>query len=835
MLSNFTIGAKLRISFFLIAAICLFVGYVGFKGMSDLMSSFDKIVAVNIPTLIHMSDMKEGLMGVMVGERGLINRRMMSEELRKAQYAYIEKNSNLANTHFEEYKKIARSGEEEKLYQSLLPAWDAWKKNGEAVIAISREKDALLAKGISAEDTTIVEIDNKVFDASLESRKAFLAVDDLLNKIKAEVIRYTNADMKTADEEANKDEQNIIYAVVICVILALVIGEILSRGIKFILSALVAETEKLTAGVNAGKLDLRGDVAGTNFEFRGIVQDINDVIDAFVHPLNVTAEYVDRISKGDMPPKITDSYNGDFNEIKNNLNQCVDAISALIKDANHLATSAANGDFSARADVSKHQGDFAKIIKGMNDTSDAFVGPLNRTIEHLENISNGKIDENITREYKGEFSRLKVSFNKCFDAVRRLVSDADTLVQAALDGKLSTRADASKHDGDFKKIVDGVNRTLDAVIKPVEEASGCLEHMAKGNLDVAMKGEYKGDHAKIKDALNKTIDSMNEILSQVSVAVDQVDTGSRQVSDASQSLSQSATESASSIEEISATMQEINSQTRQNAENATQANKLSGDARNSAEEGNDKMRDMKKAMYEINEASANVAKIIKAIDEIAFQTNLLALNAAVEAARAGKHGKGFTVVAEEVRNLAQRSAKAAKETAEMIEGSIKKAENGAKIAEDTAKSLETIVSGSAKVTDLIGEIAAAAREQEKAVTQVNQGLTQIDQVTQQNTATAEEAAAASEELSSQAAELKGMLAKFTLKKTAGQVNAYVSKAPAASFSSQNIKQIAHKPEKPKQASRPAAAPPASKPSARKNERIDPNDIISLDDNEFGKF
>jgi len=831
MLSNFTIGAKLRISFFVISAICLFVGYVGFAGMKDLTHSFAGMVEVNIPSIVHMGDMKEGLMGVMVGERGLINRRMMADDIRKAQYAYIEKNSNLASGHFEEYKKIPRSAEEEKLFQRLTGEWESWKVGAAKVVALSREKDAMVARGLKLDSAEVNEMDQKVMDASLESRKNFLAADETLNQIKDEVLNYTKANTKKDEEEAAKDQNNIIYAVIVCVLLALAIGEFLSRGIKSILSSLIAETGRLTAGVNAGKLDLRGDAAKTNFEFRGIIQGINDVIDAFVRPLNVTAEYVDRISKGDMPPKITDAYNGDFNEIKNNLNQCIDAINALIRDANTLAAAAAAGDFSARADASSHFGDYSKIIKGMNETTESFVGPLNRTIEHLENISRGAIDENITREYRGEFNRLKVSFNKCFEAVRLLVSDSNMLVVSALDGKLAARADASKHEGDFRKIVDGVNKTLDAVIKPVEEASGCLEQMAKGNLDVAMKGEYKGDHARIKDALNRTIDSMNEILTQVSIAVDQVDTGSRQVSDASQSLSQSATESASSIEEISATMQEINSQTRQNAENATQANKLSGDARNSAEDGNNKMRDMKKSMAEINEASADVAKIIKAIDEIAFQTNLLALNAAVEAARAGKHGKGFTVVAEEVRNLAQRSAKAAKETAEMIEGSIKKAESGAKIAEDTAKSLEVIVSGSAKVTDLIGEIAAAAREQEKAVTQVNQGLGQIDQVTQQNTATAEEAAAASEELSSQATELKGMLSRFILKRSAGAVNAYVAKQPPAGVPV--VKQITHKTV----SARPAAKiqAPQAKSAPRKNEKIDPKDIISLDDNEFGKF
>ena len=333
-----------------------------------------------------------------------------------------------------------------------------------------------------------------------------------------------------------------------------------------------------------------------------------------------------------------------------------------------------------------------------------------------------------------------------------------------MNGKLSTRADAAKHQGQYRKVVEGVNATLDAVLQPVNEASDCLQEMAKGNLDIGDEGRLQGRPRRHQGEPQRHPGALNDILGQVAIAVDQVATGARQVSDSSQSLSQASTESASSLEEITASMHELTSQTNMNAENATQANQLATQAKVSAEKGNEEMGAMVKAMNDINESAASISKIIKAIDEIAFQTNLLALNAAVEAARAGKHGKGFTVVAEEVRNLAQRSAAAAKETAEMIEGSIKKTEVGARIAEDTSKALEEIVTGSAKVTDLIGEIASASKEQAQGIGQINTGLSQVDQVTQQVTASAEESASASEELSSQSLQLKQMLDKFRLRK-----------------------------------------------------------------------
>lgn len=302
------------------------------------------------------------------------------------------------------------------------------------------------------------------------------------------------------------------------------------------------------------------------------------------------------------------------------------------------------------------------------------------------------------------------------------------------------------------------------ISRPLSELVVAAEKIADGDLNITIDVESRDEIGMLASSFRKMSDNINQVLTGINSSAEQVAAAARQVSDSSQALSQGSTEQASSVEELSASMEEISTQTKQNAVNASQANDLANTAQENAGRGESQMAEMLKAMEEINESSANISKIIKVIDEIAFQTNILALNAAVEAARAGQHGKGFAVVAEEVRNLAARSANAAKETTTMIEGSIKKVDAGTKIASETAEALKHIVGKVSQAAALVADIAGASNEQAAAIGQVNQGIMQVSQVTQTNSATAEESASASEELSSQAEVLRSMVNKFKLKK-----------------------------------------------------------------------
>lgn len=284
--------------------------------------------------------------------------------------------------------------------------------------------------------------------------------------------------------------------------------------------------------------------------------------------------------------------------------------------------------------------------------------------------------------------------------------------------------------------------------------------LAAGDLTTQVR--VRSDKDQLGCALRELVQNTHQIVSAISVTAEQVTSGANMVSDSSFALSQGATAQASSVQQLTASLAEVSSKTNVSAQNAEQANDLAQNAKKNAERGNSHMKDMLGAMDEINISSSNISKIIKVIDDIAFQTNILALNAAVEAARAGQHGKGFAVVAEEVRSLAARSANAAKETTEMIEGSIHKVEVGTKIANSTADALNQIVDQVDRAASLVQSISISAKEQAAAIEQINDGISLVSQVVQTNAATAEESAAASEELSAQAAQLKDSVSAFTI-------------------------------------------------------------------------
>ncbi len=618
-------------------------------------------------------------------------------------------------------------------------------------------------------------------------------------------------------EERNNHLSNAFWTMIIAVLIMTAfftfITIFIARNISDPIGKLTKIAWKMSAGDLRQKIDIqRGDEIGKLAEsFRKMVATLEE-----------KAMVAGKIAEGDLDVKVEKASEADvlgesMMAMKQNLTEVMNGIMEM----NELQKS---GDMDAKIPAEKLKGIYRKVAEGVNESVKIHVDNTLSILEVLSAYAKGDFSKDL-KLLPGKQAVINENMNELKDNLQNLVDEMLGLTQAAAEGDLSSRGDADKFNGAYRQIMAGVNNTLDAIVKPVNEVLEVLDEMAKGILTRKMQGEYKGDYAQMRNSLNSTIDALNDILAQVNLSVDQVTDGVRQVSDASQAVSQGATEQAGSLEEITSSMAEIGSQSRQNAENAAQANQLSTTARNSAETGNNQMKQMLQAMEGINESSGQISKIIKVIDEIAFQTNLLALNAAVEAARAGIHGKGFAVVAEEVRNLAQRSAKAARETTELIEGSLDRVENGTKIANQTAHALDEIIQVVTKVTDLVGEIANASKEQVQGLDQVNHALVQVDQVTQSNAASAEESASAAEELSGQSHRLKTMLGKFHLAKKL-LMDMHRNQSPF----------------QPAQVSRKSPAPEAKKNGRnggngkkKNSDRITPNQIIALDDDDFGEF
>ncbi len=342
------------------------------------------------------------------------------------------------------------------------------------------------------------------------------------------------------------------------------------------------------------------------------------------------------------------------------------------------------------------------------------------------------------------------------DAVRQI----QNLIDDAVSGQLDKRIATEQFEGFLLNLGEGINRLMDAVVEPVQETRRVISGLADGDLTQNMNGEFEGEFAELRDAVNTTMNKLLSMVNEIGTASGTIASAANEISQGTADLSQRSEEQASSLEETASSMEELTGTVRQNADNAREANQLANSARDEATKGGEVVGKAITAMAEINQSSKKIADIIGVIDEIAFQTNLLALNAAVEAARAGEQGRGFAVVAAEVRNLAQRSASAAKEIKSLINDSVEKVTEGSKLVDQSGATLEEIVGSVKKVSDIIAEIASAGQEQASGIDQINKAVTQMDEMTQQNAALVEEAAASSEAMNDQAVALDDLIGFF---------------------------------------------------------------------------
>jgi methyl-accepting chemotaxis protein len=420
--------------------------------------------------------------------------------------------------------------------------------------------------------------------------------------------------------------------------------------------------------------------------------------------------------------------------------------------------------------------------------SRSITRPIRECVDTANKIAAGNMDVQFDAFTKEETGILMQAMQKMVDSVDALINDSIMLSDAAVAGNLATRADAGQHQGAFRKVVEGINANLDAVIGPLNVAAEYIDRISKGDIPPKITDSYRGDFNEIKININVLIDAtnelthvakeissgnlaidikersaademmkamvamvknLNEVMAEVKIAAANVGSASEALSSSADQISQGATEQAAAAEETSSSMEQMTSNIRQNSDNARQTEKIAAKSANDAEEGG-------KMVAETVTAMKDIAGKISIIQEIARQTNLLALNAAIEAARAGEHGKGFAVVASEIRKLAERSQQAAGEISKLSGSSVD-------IAERTGATLAAIIPSIRKTADLVMEINASSTEQDKGAAQISKAVLQLDQVIQQNASGAEELASTAEQLSSQADLLQGKIAFFKLK------------------------------------------------------------------------
>lgn len=529
---------------------------------------------------------------------------------------------------------------------------------------------------------------------------------------------------------------------------------------------------------------------------------------SLANPIRRLVNIADDLVSGNLNINKTETTKDEVGHLNLAIYKLIDIIKLLINQINGLADSFEKGEIDASIDLSFFNGSYRTVAESVNSMTHNIVKDVLIYIDCLKEFGGGNFSADIP-----QLPGKKAVMNENLDALRNnlqsISGDVSSLISDALGGKLSSRADVQKYRGDWARLLSDLNKLMEAIVAPIDEAADVLKQVSVGNFDNKVEGNYQGDFlliknsindtvtnvaayineisdvlgamsenddlnqkitreyvgkfSNIKNALNNIIDKFNRIISDISSTADQVAAGAKQVSESSMTLAQGSCEQASSVEELNATILNINENTAFNARNAKEAENLATQSQKNAQNGDKDMNQMLISMKGINESSNNIAKIIKVIDDIAFQTNLLALNAAVEAAKAGASGKGFSVVADEVRSLAGKSKDAAKEITDLIDDSIKKVEEGSQTADKTAKALHTILGDVSKVSTIITQISEASDQQAEAISQVTQGLSQITSVVQNNSATSQETASASQELSSQAEVLRNLVSGFRLK------------------------------------------------------------------------
>jgi len=570
---------------------------------------------------------------------------------------------------------------------------------------------------------------------------------------------------------------------------------------------IVQSLNEMSSQHRDGMIDYRIDSQPFHGAYQQLTMGINQMVEEHILAQTKSLQVVTAFGQGDFNQPL-ETFPGQRSYINQSIEQVRKNFNLLMDDVHTLSQAAEQGQLNIRVDVSRHQGEFQQIVAGFNQTLDAVVVPLQTTARYLDQMAAGHIPTQIEEHFVGDFNLMQTSLKHCTGAIHQLIRDVHHLASAAQQGQLNTRVDVEAHAGDFQKIIQGINQTLDAVVSPLHVAADCVKRIAAGDIPAPIHNQYNGDFKVLINNLNTCILAVNrlvedtrqiageaqqgqlyslvdvtthagdfrealqgsqEILQRmvapiqtVKQAAETIHVAAAEIEKGNNDLSRRTETQANALQETSANLETLTSNIKQTAEHAQQASLQASQANQMALQGGEAFNALTTTMQGINETSAQIAQITGVIDSIAFQTNILALNAAVEAARAGEEGRGFAVVAGEVRNLAKRSAASAKEIKELIAASVTQTNASAKQVSQAGHTMHEIVHAVQQVSHSIQAISEASGQQSSGLEQIYESMTSIDETTQQNAALVEEAAAAAESMLEQVHTLVESVNQFKL-------------------------------------------------------------------------
>ncbi len=761
MFSRMKTGTKTLCGFGIAVVITAVVGVVGYWGISKLSIAADEIGTVRLASVRGLNLIAKGQLEVGYALRGLIHPQMMDPKVRAAQYERYAKGMKLADDGWQMYEPLPQTTEEAVMWKEFQADWQAWKATAEELVRVSQEKDQVVAGGTALTDAKVLGIDQQTMTVAANSRDkmdASAATLDQLIKLNA-TLGDEGVAMATSTARISTIAIFVVFGVGVAALSLL--GWFLSRSISKVLRSLISETVRLSQAAVRGELQTRGNPELVNLEFRPIVQGVNETLDAVIGPLNVAAEYVDRISKGDLPPRITDAYQGDFNEIKNNLNQCIDAINGLVTDMKHMSDEHNKGDIDVYIDVDRFQGAYRDMASGINEMVSGHIAVKKKAMACIAEFGAGNFEASLEK-FPGKKAFINETIEQVRSNLKNVAAEANLLATAAVKGELNTRVDDGKYAGAWKQIIQGMNKTLEGFAVPIQDIAKILKRLAAKDFSRVVESQYPGAYGELRDNVNQVIEAIRDAIQQINESANQFAEGARVIAESSQTLASGAQTQSSSVEEMSAAIEELARSVEGVKENASEATKVAAEANRLADEGGRAVQKSVESMGQIRTSSTQIAEIIQVISEIASQTNLLALNAAIEAARAGEHGMGFAVVADEVRKLAERSNQAAGEISGLIKESTARVEEGAQLSDQTGESLKQIIRAAEATAQKISEIAAATIEQAANAEEVSKAIQGVAAVTEQSAAGSEEMASSSEQLGAQAMSLREMVSQFTV-------------------------------------------------------------------------